>query len=74
MLIHYTTAQGALDSAPASRASLVLGVNYSLLAISVTCVTLRIIVKAKLGKLMVEDALIVASTVCRSSNLYSIRY
>lgn len=73
MLIHYTTAQGALDSAPASRAPLVLGVNYSLLAISVTCVTLRIIVKAKLGKLMVEDALIVASTVCRSSNLYSIR-
>lgn len=63
MLIHYTTEQDAVKGSPPSMAPLVLGVNYSLLAIASVMVGCRILVKAKLGKLAIEDGLIVLTTV-----------
>lgn len=63
MLINYTTEQANTNANPPSRAPMVLGVNTALLSIAVLFVTLRLIVKGKLGKLAIEDALIVISTV-----------
>lgn len=52
------------DSAPPpTRAPLVLGVGFSLQIIVVFFVSARIIVKAKLGKLGVEDVLIIIASV-----------
>lgn len=66
MALNFTT---GIDDAthkngpPETRAHLVLGVNYALLAVAVLVVSSRILVKAKLRKLVMEDSLIVASTV-----------
>lgn len=63
MMINYTTEQGAIPRSPASMAPVFLGVCYSLSTIAVTMVTCRILVKAKLKKLAIEDLLIIISTV-----------
>lgn len=63
MLIHYTSGQDPTTYRAPTRAPIVLGVGYSLLSLSVVIVSLRIIVKARLGKLAIEDALIVMATV-----------
>lgn len=66
MIIDFT---GGVESAtqnngsPETRAPMVLGINYTLLSIAVLIVSSRILVKAKLRKLAVEDAFIVAATV-----------
>lgn len=62
MLINYTTAD-PLHTSPPSRAPLVLGVNYALLFVVMLFVGARLVVKGKLGKLGIEDVLIVISTV-----------
>lgn len=54
---------------PATRAYLVLGVNYSLFLLAFLFVSARILVKAKLRKLGREDVLIVFSTVCNNPTL-----
>ncbi|KAL0638697.1 hypothetical protein Q9L58_002275 [Maublancomyces gigas] len=62
MLLDYTTTQTDLDPNPPSRVPLALAVNIPLIAIAVLVVTLRLIVKGRLKKLAIEDALIVPPT------------
>lgn len=62
MLINYTTKDNAA-AAPPDRAPMVLGFNFTLLAVAVLFVSLRLLVKGKHGRLAIEDALIVISTV-----------
>lgn len=63
MLIHYTSGSGSVNHNVPSRAPTVLAVGYSMIFIASVIVIMRITVKAKLGKLMIEDALIVVATV-----------
>lgn len=62
MLIYYTI-KDTPDASPPNRAPMVLAVNFALLGIAVLFVGLRLVVKSKLGRLAIEDALIVVSTV-----------
>lgn len=49
---------------PVTRAPLLLGISFSLYFVALIFVSLRILVKSKLGKLGMEDVLIVISAVC----------
>lgn len=70
MLIGYTTTRTDLEPSPPSRVPLTLAVNIPLLAIAVLVVTLRLIVKGRLKKLAIEDALIVPPTVWIPPSLF----
>lgn len=63
MYFNFTTDLTANEGPPPTRGNLVLTVISPLLAIAILVVTSRIFVKAKLGKLGLEDVLIVLSTV-----------
>lgn len=70
MLIDYTTTRTDIESSPPSRVPLTLAINIPLLVIAVLVVTLRLIVKGRLKKLAIEDALIVPPTVWIPPSLF----
>lgn len=61
--INFKPANDIPSLTPATRAYLVLGVNYPLFFLAFLFVSARILVKTKLRKLGREDVLIVFSTV-----------
>lgn len=63
MLPLVITEQDEINNTHGSRAPLGLGVNYILMSIALLMVGCRMLVKGKLGKLGIEDALILISMV-----------
>lgn len=64
MYFNFTTEQDPTEvGPPPTRAPMVLAVMSPLLAVAVLMVASRVFVGVKLGKLAIEDALIVAATV-----------
>lgn len=63
MFLNFNTDGSDPSGPPPSRAAMILGIDYVLLFIALVFLSARIFVKAKLGKLGLDDVLIIIASV-----------